>query len=127
MLPTEIPNNLRTNPKNLLIQGVSIGELCVFSVYVHPSTSLRERKKFVHDLKTYTEDIPKFLLCGDLNDDWKLFSDFNTRFTSAWESFIDMEGVVCLNDGSITRPISRKALDVSFSKYCDIAEWKALP
>ena len=125
-LCSPIPETLYKNDY-FVTEGVVIGDTTLMSVYVHPSSSYSSRKASVQLLTSYLRKIPKWLLCGDLNDDWVLFSDSNTKPRSAWECLLNIDGVICLNDGQVTRPTSQKALDICFSRQCDISSWEVRP
>ena len=109
--------------KDFLTAGIQIGDISVMSVYVHPSTSLYERKEFVSTLKQFLNHTSKWIISGDLNDWWNMFSDSNENHNSAWSILMDNDAVFCLNDGRITRPSSGRALDVSFAKGIERVYW----
>ena len=109
--------------ENFLTAGIQIGDIHVMSIYVHPSTSLCDRKEFVTTLTKFLEHKEKWITSGDLNDWWNMFSDSNENSNSAWSILMENDIVFCLNDGRITRPRSGRALDISFSKGIDRIYW----
>ena len=54
--------------ENFLTAGIQIGDIHVMSIYVHPSTSLCDRKEFVTTLTKFLEHKEKWITSGDLND-----------------------------------------------------------
>ena len=111
------------NEENFLTTGITIGNIDVISVYVHPSTSLGARKHYVSALTKYLVSKERWLILGDLNDWWDMFGNSNGNSNSAWSILMDNDNVFCLNDGRSTRPRSGKALDVTFSKGIDHIYW----
>ena len=81
---------------------------------------------FISKLKHLVENDQQFVIGGDFNDNGKIFSDFNDLDISPWDEFADLNGVVLLNDGSITRPESGRALDATFARNFSSHEWRVL-
>ena len=114
----------KENP--FLVCGIRVGNIPIISVYVHPSTNTDQRNNFVHHLCSILEEEHQWAIAGDLNDWWCLFSNENESKSSAWEELTQMDGVMLLNDGRITRPRSNRALDVTFVRNCHSTYWDVL-
>ena len=113
---------------DFVVCGIIIGTLLVLSAYVRPlgSTTKESRIAFVSSIREIMDNYSQVVIGGDFNDHGRLFSEFNPVPESPWEILIENDDVQILNDGSITRPQSGKALDGTFAKNIEYHDWMVL-
>ena len=116
------------NEGDFVVCGICVNQVLILSIYIRPmgSTTQESRKRFVTKLKTFVTKKKQFILGGDFNDHGKLFSTFNDNYESPWDDFVELDKVQLLNDGSITRPESGRALDVTFGGNVKVRDWIVL-
>lgn len=126
----DIENNLsKHGPKciaNVLCfpQASQGRDTLLFHCYVSPSATSSQRKEFFKDIVVATKSNP-FILCGDLNDRWTGFSSYNVNRTSPVQDVYDT--LTICNDGSVTRPQSESAIDVTLcSGTINNTHWSTL-
>ena len=115
---TAIESSVSSFAPNCILNAVQIftnegkhgNSLFFVHVYISPSTSSRNRKQFMNVLMEELHPSP-FILCGDLNDRWMGFGDFNNHPSSPCINIYN-KLTIC-NDGSITRPESSSSIDVT--------------
>ena len=64
-------------------------------------------------MRVFVQPYKQAIIAGDFNDWGKVFSKHNDLEESPWDDYLNEDNVTLLNDGSITRIQSGRALDVT--------------
>ena len=101
--------------------------ISIFSVYLRPQATVRQRKSFTQNCFNKQDATIPFIWCGDLNDHAQIYRESHRNPTTPLQDLYDSSNLICCNDGSVTRPNSNNALDVTYIEgRLELLSWQVV-